>query len=516
MASLRSIFGASGAFSLACALLITANQAGCQPAVRNFAGSSSSGTGGTTGHGGGPSTSASTGSGGGASTTGTGGSGGTAPVCTTSLPPYAGPLCGSATVPCTVHIDEILPNAAAGRDDAPGIAFDSSCSPRIAFSASGTPDQGFYASRGALVADGGADAGGGGADGGGDGGTPYLGPWTVESTPFNADTIGVVIPTGGSAQAVAYDGANAVTLWSLAGSTWSQVEQVPGMLQFWSNGLGVDDQGDLHATFVSSTGFLNYGVYANGWANTALMATPSGSSPLAVSPTGVAQFSYWTSGGTDGGVAGLAWATATSPNMPEIAWQAAVGNTSHAITVTPPDGANPDGVPHLLFARAVAGSTTGAQEVVYATRTTAGEWTATSLDQESATNVQCGAPGLGKMCTYSYDQIQPLAAVSSRSGDVRFVYEKYRYQGTKMSICEIFGGTVTCHWVDTSNTSTGQLFVASVAAATGVTTAAVVSDIMAKSGTAIVDPLGRIHLAVYDSYPPSQAGTTVRYLQLGP
>jgi hypothetical protein len=522
MASLRSLLGASGVITLGCTLIVAADSAGCQPAVRTFQNGSTSGTGGTSGVGGfgggfGGGLGGGFGGAGGGSTSSSSSSSTSGTVtCTTGS--YAGPLCGPASAPCTVHTDEVLPDDPTSRNDAPGVAIDSSCSPHVLYTVAGSGSHGFYASRGA-GADGGVDAGGGdGGDAGGDGGTPYLGPWTVETAPFIAAAAGLVIPPGASPLAVADDGALGVTLWSRAGGTWAKVEQASGMLQFWSNGLGADAQGTLHATFKSSANVVNYGIYASGWAVTTLSATPSGTVPLAVSSTGVAQFSYWTAGNADAGAAGgLAWASATAPNTPEIASATAIGNTSLAITVTPPTSGNPDGVPYILFARPVAGGAT-AQELAYATRTGANAWTTVTVDSQSANNVMCtAAPVLGASCAYSYDQLQPIAAVASRGGDVRFIYEKYRRQGTYRAICAIFGGMVNCHWVPDTDTSTGQIFVASVgAAAPTVTTAPVVSAIMADSGTAIVDSLGHIHLAVYDSYPPSQGGATVRYVELGP
>src|SRR5262249_43367111 len=157
-----------------------------------------------------------------------------------------------------------LPNPPSFRNDAPTIAVDGTCSPLVAFSVAINGYHGFYATR-------------------------SMGTWTVTPAPFNAATVGLTIPPGSSPMLIADDGAFGVTLWKLAGAQWTQVDQVPGMRDFWASGIGHDDQGILHATVMDSNDGVAHGKHTTSWVLDTLPDTTSGPIPLAVSSTGAAQ-----------------------------------------------------------------------------------------------------------------------------------------------------------------------------------------------------------------------------------
>lgn len=494
----RSFLGASGTLVLVSGGAIVAGTASCSSEVRVF-GAGGAGSSGTTGHGGAASSSSSTttsvsstaSSSSGMSTGGAGGTGGAPPtVCSPGQPPYAGPLCGPAGAPCVTHLDEQVPSPASFRNDAPAIAVDDHCAPRVLFSVATGGYHGFYGIR----------------DGGG---------WTATATPFDIASAGLVIPPGGAPLAVSYNGAFGTSLWAYGNGQWTSVDTVLGKKVFWSSGLGLDAQGVVHATFMTDNNLVVIGTHDTSWNLTPLVDTTSSPIPLAMSPTGKAQFSYWTSNGNGWH---LAWAiNPASPEHAAALGSNSLGVASHALAVTSPDAGNPDGVPYIFFARPQPGSLQ-ATELAYATRKGPNLWSVASVDQESATNTYCnGLPPTspGAVCNYDYDKLVPLAAVGSRGGDVRFLYAKNHSKGSVVAVCP-GNPPVMCQWQPQSDLSSGQVFVASLDANNKVGTAPVTDKIMAASANAIVDTIGHIHLAVYDSFPPSQSGTTVRYLEIGP
>jgi hypothetical protein len=266
---------------------------------------------------------------------------------------------------------------------------------------------------------------------------------------------------------------------------------------------------------MDSNNFVSHGKHTTTWVMDMLTDTTSGPIPLAVSSTGAAQFSYWTSTGSTGWR--LMWAKApTTTEQVALLGSNGLSIATHAIAVTPPDAGNPDGRPHILFSRLVAGSTQLA-EIAYATRNGPGTWTTISIEQPPPNSTMCSGqpPGPGATCTYDYYQLQPLAAVASRGGDVRLFYEKVHHQGTMVAQCMMFP-FMMCTWVPQSDTSTGQIIVAWVDAGATVGKAVAIDKTMAVGATAVVDTIGHIHLAEYDAYPPSPGGTSVRVVELGP
>lgn len=434
------------------------------------------------------------GSGGGSTSTTTGGGGGQggAPpvVCEPGLPPYAGPLCGPASAPCALLADETLASPPSFRNDAPAIAVDGSCVAHIAYSVAEGGFHGFYARRDAAMS------------------------WSEAETPFPIALGSVVATPEGVPFVLASDGSSSVSLWNLVGGQWIGPAQIPGQATVWAGGMGRDGAGVLHAAVMGPNSQLLLAQYEGGWTTTPISgAQISARVPLALSPEGTPQMAYWFAPAGGGGWQ-LYWVA--PPGAPEVA--APLGSNGldlahqrQSIVVTPADGQNPEGRPHLFFARPLSGGQR--QEVVYATRQGAGAWNVLPVDAESAQATYCtGEPMDGDTCDFDYEQISPIGIVASQGGDVRFVYAKVHRLGTMVAVCD--QGLPFCYWGPMTDNSDGQIFVAWMEGNQQAGRAPLGSGILGTNGTLVLDALGRIHVALYDM-PLGASGSTVRYLQIG-
>jgi hypothetical protein len=185
------------------------------------------------------------------------------------------------------------------------------------------------------------------------------------------------------------------------------------------------------------------------------------------------------------------------------------------IAVTPPDANNPLGRPHALFARPLADDPTR-NELVYATRD-AGTWSLSPVVAEAPPGPGCPMPsGPGETCAFQYEILYPLAIWTSRGGDVRFLYAKHTIDTTVTSFCDPnLPPPDQCMWNVSGDASTGKLFVGWPGSTPGSTP--VLDGVMAVGGTASLDAVGNVHVAIYDQA-PYDAGTnlpSVRYVVLG-
>lgn len=477
-------YGFLGVIALgAAAALGAASGAGCSAETRDFEGSGGTGaTAGAGGEGGGTTTTTTT-------TTGGGGEGGAPPeVCDPSLPPYDGPLCGPAGAPCSVLADEVLPSPPSFRNDAPAIAVDGSCVPHAAYSVAEGGFHGFYARREAP------------------------GTWSQEETPFPIATVSMTAAPDGTPFLLAYDGNGSTALWNRTSGQWVGGTAIPGQA-FVNAGAMERDAGGVFIAAVRAGDAVQIARYDSGWSVSPANATAPVRVPMALSPDGTPHIPYWDSGS---GTWMLRWVA--PPGASEIA--APLGSNSlgmeaqqQAIAVTPPDGQNPTGRPHLLFVRPQAGNPSR-QELVYATRQGAGAWNVFVVDQESSQGSFCHAQPqvAGETCDFDFDGIAPLGLVASRGGDVRLLFERFHYMGTYVSECF---EPQFCFWQTQTDLSTGQIVVGWMGGNQQAEKVPVVNDIMARSATVRLDALGRMHIAAYDTYPPTQGGTTVRYVQIG-
>ena len=405
-------------------------------------------------------------------------------VCAPNRPPYAGPLCGPAGAPCNVLADEVVEDKGA-RDEGPSIAVDAHCRAHVLFWNNG---QGRYADRFAP------------------------GMWNISPVPFNDAHGTQVIAPNGAVHAVSIG-----EHWTRTNGQWAQVDSLSGPYLTGPRSLAVDDAGGLHAALYSP--WDNTMDYAHrtsgGWSITSTADLAPSSIPIATSPNGAPHLFYWKMlyGAFD-----LTWWSPPSPpeSVQLIGGALSEAGARHAVAVTPADADNPQGRPHVLFARPLAGDPSRV-DLVYATRD-AGTWSLSTVDAETPFGPGCPMPsGAGESCSFQYDVIYPVAIWASRGGDVRFLYTKHSINTTMTSFCDpSLPPPDACMWTVSGDTSSGKLFIGWPGSPPG--SAPLLDHVMAEGGTATLDAAGNVHVALYD-LAPYDVGTSlrkVRYLAFGP
>jgi hypothetical protein len=277
--------------------------------------------------------------------------------------------------------------------------------------------------------------------------------------------------------------------------------------------LALDGSGNLYTgyyEYMNQT--LHSAVYASGWTVTPLPDKVSQRFPIALSSTNRMHMAYWTSGS---GSWELRWAVASQ--LPEVIDSIGngLGNAYLGLSVTPPGAGNPDGQPHVLYAKPIGGGTNF--QIIYATRNAPTFWDKTVIDtDELAGAQQCyNQPQmLGETCAFDYYEVRPLGVASTPSGEVRLFYQKVHRQGSLIADCP--GGPPICYWMPDSDSSTGDLMVAWIEPNQTVGTAVLADKFSAYGATLVVDTIGHIHLAAYSSDPALSGYPPVRYLQFGP
>lgn len=149
------------------------------------------------------------------------------------------------------------------------------------------------------------------------------------------------------------------------------------------------------------------------------------------------------------------------------------------------------------------------QSMWWIQRESAGSWSQTPVP--SPPPVRCdtcdGMPGSdGEVCEYSYSQLDPLAGLVSGTGELGALYVHRHYAGTLVADC----AGPFCSWMTASAESSGDLYFVSP---DGRPVPVLIGSALFTEGQVRVDPLGRIHIAVYDQ---SFGDLTGRYLRLDP
>lgn len=470
------------------ALFLLVGGVGCAEAVREYG---SGGSGGDPG-----STSSSSGGVGGAGGAGggVGGSGGAggapALVCMPGQPAYAGPLCGPPGMPCKLLADENVQSPPAFRNDAPAVTADLNCEPQLAFSVAENGFHGFHARR--------DDAG----------------QFVVDETPFEFASGGIAVGADGVTYVLAYAGAFNAAMFRRGPAGWDAGVPLPGSNFAFARGFARDAGGILH---VGSSNKENSAIHAifDPAASTFAVAllAPVGTPQVALGlgPDGAPHLAYWSA---VNGMWVLNWNS--PPQIPEEAvplngGSLDIGSQMHSIAVTP-DPMEPSGAPHILVLRNTAVSE--AQELVHATRY-AGQWSYMAIDQEKivgASHCNLGPKQAGETCDYDYEEIIPIGIVASQGGDSIAVYNKVHRMGTLVSDCM---DPNFCFWQPLADNSTGQIVTATFNGEALVAQGSVGANAIIQSGTAAIDTIGRVHIALYDR-PPGQNGSTARYLLVGP
>jgi hypothetical protein len=224
-------------------------------------------------------------------------------------------------------------------------------------------------------------------------------------------------------------------LWRREASGWTNLGAIDGTYMIWGDFVP-DPMGTLHV-LRQATDHLHseYGTYdGSKWTFKALgdFGEFYSNAQLAFSASGVPQFTY--APDTLDGHQGLMWATLGGPleliraNLPF--------DGANRLAVSDADPDLPTGTPHIIFD---AGKADG---LVYATRTKEG-WISSAIRKATMagdnTTVQatCPTPGsAGVTCDYDYDNVEPLAILATKDGQVRMLYLYNHYKGTAASICQ--------------------------------------------------------------------------------
>ena len=225
---------------------------------------------------------------------------------------------------------------------------------------------------------------------------------------------------------------------------------------------------------------------------------------LALSASGLAHVAHWTSAGGSGWQ--LYWYVPGMKLRQKVhpLGSSGLSNKAIGLAVT---GAGV-GTPHVLFARV---HTQNVHNLTHAWRSGT-TWKSSVLETDGSHT--CGKCTNGATCTYDYSTYRPMAVVASGNGDVRLLYARTRYHGTKVGKQNTYP-PFSCTW--SGGKTTGYIHMAWPKSGGGHGKATLLSDALLSSGgnvEAELDAKGNIHTAVY-TYNTAQTGTEVRYLKIG-
>ena len=402
---------------------------------------------------------------------------------------FSGSLCGPSAKPCKVLINEKLPTTAGFRNRQPALALDPTATPRVLFSLAVGNYTGYWGERNSA------------------------GKWTVTKTPFALAMGGVALEPSGSFLALAHKGdTTGGQLWRKDHKGWLKVQDVnPSLAGYakgisgWPMGLAVDSAGCAHLGIYDlsqSEAYLrrnSKGV----WLSQQLLKASAGTHmSLALAPSGLPHVAHWISSGSAGWQ--VHWYV-PGTGLHQVAHQ--LGPWSLNIQ---PIGlkvvGTGVGTPHMLVARYV----NKVNELTHTWRA-AGVWKSAVVETDGGHS--CGACSQGAQCTYDYSTYAPMAVVGTGSGDMRLLYSRTRYHGTKVGKQATYP-PFSCTW--TGGQTTGYIKMAWPSGTTYSKTTLVSGQIVAASGTveAELDSKGNIHAAIYSS-PTHSSNTDVRYLKIG-
>ncbi len=411
-------------------------------------------------------------------------------ACGSAPHPYSGSLCGPSGSACKVKINEKIPTTAGFRNRQPALALDKKGLPRVLFSLAVGGYTGYWAVRGAT------------------------GVWSVAKTPFALAMGGLDREPSGSYLALAHAGdTKGGELWRHNGKAWAKVQTVnPSLAGYakgisgWPHGLEVDSGGCAHMGIYDvykSEAYLRRGA-AGKWFSQSVATSASGTDmSIALSPGGLAHVVDWASAGSAGWelkwqVPGVAKVEKVMPLGSNTLSEKAIG-----LAVT---GAKGVGVPHLFFSAQHA----SVANLIYARRGTAG-WVQSTL--VTGGSHSCGKCTAGAKCSYDYSTYHPMSLVASGGGDVRLLYARKRYHGTKVGTQQSYP-PFNCFW--SGGQVDGSVHMAWPATG-GFKTALLISKIFLNWGGTVeteLDASGNIHAAIYSST-TGLTNTDVRYLKIG-
>ena len=224
---------------------------------------------------------------------------------------------------------------------------------------------------------------------------------------------------------------------------------------------------------------------------------------IALAPSGVPHVAQWMSAGSAGWQ--VRWYV-PGAGLQQVAHQLGPSSLSlkpMGLTVV----GSGVGTPHMFVARATP---TKLHQLVHTWRT-GGVWKVAVV--ESDTTQGCPSCSQGATCTYDYSQYAPMAVVGSGSGDIRLLYSRTRFHGTKTGKATTYP-PLSCSW--TGGKVSGSIHMAWPSGATYTKTTLVNGQIVGADGSVEteLDSKGNIHAAIY-STPTYGNSTDVRYLKIG-
>jgi hypothetical protein len=343
------------------------------------------------------------------------------------------------------------------------------------------------------------------------------GEWSSESTSLPTYSGALAICGNGQPLAVVSDGNFNTTLWA-RGDGWSQVNQLPGRVGIYGQGLAVDGSGALQAALWGEQND-SVATFAGSWTAQDGPAMFDAFAPvISVSATSTAHVAYWArpTGNSPQEIELLWW---ISPSAPEVVATGGSTQLSDVIglVTTAPDAANPDGKPHLVF-EVADGS--GDSQLVYATRTGPSRWTTTTIVQDTPFTLAnpCGSTtaSAGMTCSYDYTNHQPVGITASQSGDVRVFFAARHFAGTLTAQCESGTNPSVCSWSpENPAAETDTISVAWVSGGS-VQTVPLTTTNQPSAATVAVDATGVMHLALYDALTSGYTTlVSTRYLRIG-
>jgi hypothetical protein len=411
------------------------------------------------------------------------------PACGSITPVYRGPLCGSGATACALLRAETFPDGSHFRNDSPAIAVTPDGVPVVMFSIAEGGYEGYLATR------------------------STDGVWSAQRTPFAYATGSAVLAPDGTVIVSTEDGAYGHELWTHGPSGWASLDTIPTTQAVFAGGLARSDDGCIHTAHWPATAREGSAAMlhlvrgpSGAWASETFGtgSTPSLRGAFAAPESGVVQLAWGESGGAE---PALAWARAGSASW-EQPFPAGTG-ASYAFELGAVTSAAGDSA--YLLASFPAGLRVAIRQ--------GGAWTSRML-RAAENDFGCsGPPTSGATCVEHRTEHHPIAVVASGGGDVRLIWTRFAITEERVATnCEATGPPMpgppplpACTWSTTSIETVGALEIADPSS-DAISTAA--SDVLAWSGTAVIDAAGRIHVATYER-DDSVTGSTVRYYLLG-
>ena len=408
-----------------------------------------------------------------------------APDCGPAPQAYSGSFCDIST-PCTLTDDSVLQEAFF-RNGAPSVAVARNGDVHILFCTAVGRLQGHYARRDAA------------------------GIWEVEpmrvageETLIAAATGSITVLPDDTPVALVNDGAFGIHVWERTGDGWNLTHSFDSFDGGRHYGLTHGSGGCLYAALIAPNGSpAAIGHLRSEWDTFSVDASSQTTeSVIAISPGGEPYTAFWTSAGVGGWQ--LQWGGVQRAAETVVPYgSGALDRRSLSLVVTEtPDGDRA----HFLMHR----KEEELHRLEYRRQVADGIWSTTTLGvdtREVAAENECGPPDPGATCEVEFETYDGIAIVPSSDGEVLLVYSRVHHFVTFRPECP---GNFPCFWISHTERQ-GEIRVATLRDGE-LRETTVVEGIVPVGATAVLDPTGVLHIAVYDG--TDDTGTELRYLRV--